>query len=444
LAKKIRETEQIAYDAQGVALISEAQENAELSLLTDNPDEWVKKQIDRAVQIHLTDDERELANLLIERAHEYAMTGAIDFGLTLAAAFDLFVATEYYAVVTNTGWLYCPENDPLLIYNFGANACSRCLLSGEFHYHSASKPSSGHIGKTTRRLLCVFLTCLFERNHEKIKVYVASEPVDVIVYDENKEIVLLAEAKAAPLTILPLAVLTEAQTQNDDIGNVVPRLHASTDNSTLTSVSINIMLPVVDSTNATGWGIKLLPLAPISQANRLLWAREQVRRVLVDDESNLKAYFQFWTRAYVAYGNERKDPIDPVFWLTGACGAPKPKPVQWPEGKTVSDAKTSVGMDRTDDIKKATYQVLKIATAAKPKTSYQVKTALISNIHAVRHYEAYLQDFQDVVWAQDETRLAKKAGELPPDKNLYNLFDGILSFTRSHSRDEWISAAFKF
>ncbi len=175
-----------------------------------------------------------------------------------------------------------------------------------------------------------------------------------------------------------------------------------------------------------------------------MWAREQVRRVLVDDEANLQAYFQFWARAYAAYGNERKDPIDAVFWLTGACGAPKPKPVHWPEGKTVSDAKTTVGMDRTDDIKKATYQVLKIATAAKPRTSYFVKTALISNIHAVRHYEAYLQDFQDVVWAQDETRLAKTASELPPDKSLYNLFDGILSFTRSHSRDEWISDAFKF
>lgn len=444
MANRIKEKGQGLYDAENISAISEAQEDAELSLLTDNPDEWVKKQIDRAIQIYLTQDERELANLLIERAHDCAKADGTDIGLILAAAFDLFVSMEYYAVVTNTGWLYCPENNPLLIYNFGANACSRCLLSGDFHYHPASKPSSGHIGKITRRLLCVFLTCLFERNKKDIKVYVASEPVDVIVYDEKKRIVLLAEAKAAPLTVLPLASLAEAQTQNDDSGNVISRPHAGTDNTALTSISLNIMLPIVNVDSVTGWEIKLLSLSPLNQTDRLTWAREQVRRVLVDDESHLKHYFQFWKRAYDAYANERKDPIDPIFWLTGACGAPKPKPSQWPEGKTISYSKTSVGMDRTDDIKKATYQVLKIATAAKPKTSYHVKTALISNIHAVRHYEAYLQDFQDVVWAQDETRLATKAGELPPDKDLYNLFDGILSFTRSHSRDAWISDAFQF
>ncbi|MGI4790875.1 MAG: hypothetical protein ACRYFS_18745 [Janthinobacterium lividum] len=426
------------------ALVSEALEDAELSLLTDDPDEWVKTQIDKAVEIRLTSDERELATLLIERAHEYAATSAIDFGLSLAASFDLFVAIAYYAVVTNTGWLYCPKTPPLLIYNFGANACSRCLLTGDFHYHPASKPPSGAIGKITRRLLCVFLACLFERNNKGIRVYIASEPVDVIVYDEAARTVLLAEAKAGPLTVLPIASLTEPQTQNDAASNIVPRPHAGTDNTALTFAPLSIMLPIADAASRTGWDIKLLPLLPINQANRQTWAREEIRRVLVDDEANLQDYFQFWVRAYAAYGNERRDPIDAVFWLTGACGAPKPKPAHWPEGKTVSDAKTTVGMDRTDDIKKATYQVLKIATAAKPRTSYRVKTALISNIHAVRHYEAYLQDFQDVVWAQDETRLAKTAGELPPDKALYNLFDGILSFTWSHSRDEWISDVFKF
>lgn len=424
--------------------IGEAQEDAELSLLAENPDEWVKTQIERAVPIRITDDERELVNLLIEQAHKYSEANNTELGLSLAAAFDLFVSMAYYAVVANTGWLYCPQPTPLLIYNFGANACSRCLLSGEFYYHPASKPSSGTIGKITRRLLCVFLTSLFERNHRAIKVYIASEPVDVIVYDEAAQAVLLAEAKAGPLTVLPLVSQTEPQTQNDNNGNIIPRPHASTDHASLTSTVLNIMLPVENTATNTGWEIKLLPLSPIAQTDRQSWARAEVRRVLIEDQANLRAYFQFWARAFAAYGNERKEPIDPVFWLTGACGAPKPKPAHWPDGKTVSDAKTTVGMDRTDDIKKATYQVLKIATAAKPKTSYQVKTALISNIHAVRHYDAYLKDFQDVVWAQDETRSAKKAGELPPDQNLYNLFDGILSFTRSHSRDEWISSTFKF
>jgi hypothetical protein len=75
----------------------------------------------------------------------------------------------------------------------------------------------------------------------------------------------------------------------------------------------------------------------------------------------------------------------------------------------------------TDDIKKGIYQVLKIATSYKPKASqYAGKTALLSNIHAVRHYKDYLLDLQDIVWALDKTGKAEKVGDLPLDKEIYN------------------------
>ncbi len=102
-------------------------------------------------------------------------------------------------------------------------------------------------------------------------------------------------------------------------------------------------------------------------------------------------------------------------------------------------------MDRTDDIKKGIYQVLKIAAAGKPKPSKMtVKTALLSNIHAVRHYDEYLRDLQDIVWTLDETGKAQQVADLPPEKNLYNLFDGIITFTHSYVRDEWIARNFQF
>ncbi len=102
-------------------------------------------------------------------------------------------------------------------------------------------------------------------------------------------------------------------------------------------------------------------------------------------------------------------------------------------------------MDRTDDIKKGIYQVLKLGTESKPaKSQFKVKTALISNIHAVRHYSEYLTSLQDVVWTLDISGNAKKASDLPADTELYNLFDGIISLTQSHLRDEWIRKYFDF
>jgi hypothetical protein len=96
-------------------------------------------------------------------------------------------------------------------------------------------------------------------------------------------------------------------------------------------------------------------------------------------------------------------------------------------------------------VKKGIYQVLKIAATGKPKHSQMaVKTALLSNIHAVRHYNDYLLELQDVIWTLDETGKAKKIADLPPEKEIYNLFDGIITFTQSHVRDDWISENFQF
>lgn len=117
----------------------------------------------------------------------------------------------------------------------------------------------------------------------------------------------------------------------------------------------------------------------------------------------------FWSIAYESYKTRNANHTN-IFWLTNACGQPGPMPVDWKArgGKrtgyeSVSDGKTSVGMDRTDDIKKGIYQVLKIGAESKPNTGkFEVKTALISNIHAVRHYSEYLTSLENVVWALEK------------------------------------------
>ena len=195
------------------------------------------------------------------------------------------------------------------------------------------------------------------------------------------------------------------------------------------------------------------------QENEVFKKFEQVLRA---DQTFFEEYFDFWLEAFDAYkvnhlsnrhsSNQRSE--SNVFWLTNACGQPYPRPSHWPHRsgtgyESVSDGKTSVGMDRTDDIKKGIYQVLKIATESKPNESeFKVKTALISNIHAVRHYDEYLSSLEDVMWLvdkrTDKSKEVRKIGDLPDEFAVYNLFDGIISFTESHMRDDWIKSKFSF
>ena len=171
-----------------------------------------------------------------------------------------------------------------------------------------------------------------------------------------------------------------------------------------------------------------------------------INTLYMRDNSFFDRFYRYWKIAYDAYANKDKDCA--LFWLTNGCGQPVPRPNDWPARKgtgyeSVSDAKTSVGMDRTDDIKKAIYQVLKLGAEYKPNDE-SIKTAIISNIHAVRHYGEYLLSVRDVIWSLDKSCSVTRAQQLDPNTPIYNLFDGILSFTRSDIRDAWIADIFDF
>ncbi len=395
--------------------------------------------------------ELQLAKTLVNKALENAELTSTPVGISLAAAFDLMVAAEYYTKIANKGWLYCPINDyPLLIYPY-TNTCPRCVLQGNFHYHKANKPPSGTIGKTTSKLLYVFLRQLFEINSRNLKIYFGVEPVDVIIHDETENTLLLAEVKAAPLTTLPLAVAVEAQTEIGEEGEPISCLHSSSDNSFINSSNIHLVLPKLENKTCNH---ELLTLGVRGRQNVVTWTYEQIDRVFRENNQLFSKYFKFWNISYAAYNKTARVKgtlPEPVYWLTNGCGQPIPRPANWAARKSgegyesISDSKSSVGMDRTDDIKKGIYQVLKIAASAKPNSKHmKVKTALLSNIHAVRHYNEYLTDIQDIVWTLDETGTAKRIADLPAQKDVYNLFDGIITFTKSYIRDEWIEQNFQF
>ncbi|MCW5924894.1 MAG: hypothetical protein KIS77_21420 [Saprospiraceae bacterium] len=102
-------------------------------------------------------------------------------------------------------------------------------------------------------------------------------------------------------------------------------------------------------------------------------------------------------------------------------------------------------MDRTDDIKKGIYQVLKVGADGKPSSkNYDLSVGILSNVDAARHFDEYLQNIQNVVWALDPNGTARKIGDLSPEQDVFSLFDGIVTFTKNISRNDWLKSIFKF
>lgn len=358
-------------------------------------------------------------------------------GLRYAAAFDLLASIEYYNSVANRGWTYCCDNPPTMYYPF-TNACPRCIGNGQFKFTKANKPESAQIGMVTSELLCQMLECIFGNKGRKIEVTKASEPIDAIVYDKETNNIIIAEVKSAPMMTLPLAMHCDRLTENID-GELVYTQHELVDNPLLKKSDLGIYMPKSDNLPEL-----FVPLEINWEKDRPFYGA--LSKLLIKDDKFFEEYFKYWQSAYIAYANKKRK--NPLFWMTNGCGQPTPRPDDWPRRKgtgfeSISDGKTSVGMDRTDDIKKAIYQVLKLGSSYKP-TYNSIKTAIISNIHAIRHYDEYLLTVRDVIWAIDSSKGIRNAGDLDPDTPIYNLFDGILSFTKSEIRDDWVKSLFDF
>jgi len=407
-------------------------------------DDWIEDILNRSQELEISQIEQAVISKLIELIYGNSIT-LPDRRLALAAVFDLLATAEYYRNVGHVGWLYCPTDDtPLLLYPY-TNVCPRCVLKNEFVFHKANKPQSGSIGAKTSRLLAVFLQALFLKNNRTVEVRKGVEPVDILLVDRmgRPTAVMFAEIKAAPLVTLPLAVTSQLLTREKD-GKVVNIGHRTTDHAALYGSQLNMLLPNSLNEGST-W--ELTPFGNKENATDELWAYRSLLELLETKPAFLGEYVSFWESALRSY--EQKSQTN-IFWLTNACGQPLPRPTNWPRRKgasgfeSISDSKTSVGMDRTDDLKKATYQVLKIGTEGNPSSKFHFRVGIISNIHAVRHYEDYLTALQDVIWTRSQNRSVKTASDLASNTPIFNLFDGIIALTQSQVRDKWVSEIFNF
>lgn len=400
-------------------------------------DKWITQILAEASPLRENPSEDTLIEALIERVSVQNGFGG-NRNIALAAAFDLLVAAEYYGAVDKKGWLYCTATRPLLLYPY-TNTCPSCLLNQRFSYHPANKPRSGMIGNSTARLLSKFMAVLLNSSGKNIEVLRGREPVDIIFVDRSTQptTVFFAEIKASPLITFPLCIRDSVKLVNANASQQHTALECPADYMH----HLELMVPV-KAENGGAWTSAYFPFAKDPKAGDAGWAYSTLRN-LISDTDFFSTYVDSWQDAFEAYS--QRDATAMIYWLTNGCGQPNPRPQDWPKRRgsgyeSVSDSKTSVGMDRTDDIKKATYQVLKMNAEGKPSTLYDYKVGILSNIHAVRHFATYLENMKDMMWTRDT--MASNSDEVAMPTLLYNLFDGIVTLTSTYTRDNWLKESF--
>lgn len=393
---------------------------------------WIENIIGKSVAITAySDKEDKLVSLLVDTAisdmNDYPL------GIKLAAFYDLAISSVYYTNITNGGWLYCNLYSPKLILPF-VNCCPEHALNGNFVFHKSSKPTSAKIGQATARVLLLFYQKIFDSFNRNLLVLKAAEPADAIFYNPDEKKIFLGEIKSSPLLTLALSSQCEVQTSYDDNGNIKEVEHQSMSNPFIIGKELFIALPVKQDGR---WKMKYYSIGKKLSSDDDSFAYEGLL-CLLNNKEFIAEYLEYWRVSFDIYCT--KDESENIFWLTNACGKPSRLPSDWTGGVTcISDEKTSVGMDRTDDIKKGIYQVLKLGAEGKlNQDGWQCKVGILSNIHPARHFNAYLKPIKDLVWTITGSVNIEYAKDLDPNLPMYNLFDGIITFTDNYIRDSWI------
>ncbi len=348
--------------------------------------------------------------------------------IALPALFDLVMSAKYAEkMVADGGWTYCigqagslVQDEPALYFPF-LKTCPRCSVKyGVIPNVKSNKPGSDTIGEIASDAALLSLSEVIRRIAPSVKIGKSKDrqgDVDAIIYDET--MIALLEIKSSPLVIYPLEVrLSHPMTEVYE-GISGPKHNHSVATASLDTYELSLYIPHIDLH---------IPLGKRYTEN---WPYAELAE-FVSSPQNIVKIITLWKELYDLYAERgQRKPIDHRKWLMCGCGSP------------VDDSKNAPGMDRTDDLKKGTYQVLKYGTYYKEKCPRRrMRAVLSSNLLALRGFDRYLAEVQDVIWTKDKYSItlgdsATSSGIKAFHSNdIFNLYDALICLTRSIYRDE--------
>ena len=344
--------------------------------------------------------------------------------IALPALFDFVASAKYVErMVANGGWTYCSGADsnenPALFFPF-LKTCPRCSVRrGSKPKVKANKPSSDPIGEISNDTTMLIFSELIKRTAPEARIAKSSDrrgDVDLVIYDP--EMMALVETKSSPLSVYPVEIMLSQPMTESKSGDVSDKLNHS-DATADISGDLFLYVPHIDlhiplgKKSDKGW-----PYAALVQ--------------FVKTPENTTKIISAWRELLDTYSKgklQAKQDINHRRWLTCGCGG------------DVDDSKNAPGLDRTDDVKKGTYQALKFGTYYKEKCPRRrIRSVLMSNFMALHGFERYLSEIQDVVWTKEKYFVtldhpnASETRVVPTDR-VFNLYDGLITLTRSIYRD---------
>lgn len=328
-----------------------------------------------------------------------------------AFCFDLIMSSAYIDATSGLEKYIEGCNNSPSKYNAHLgfiNLCSPCYSSAEkWSYQKAVKPQSGALGKLSSEVILRFIEKLYPELDEVIAVG-GTEAADAIL-KHSSGVTILAEVKSAPLLTYPFVF----EINNNCLNGEHEKVTITT--SQLKECDSAIYLHNNKAIELGKVGGSLWPFKPL------------VNFIINPSNSNtISSCIDQWLNAKDAYS--RKDRTNRMYYLANASGSP-PKIAKdrdnWPKKESISDSKTSAGMDRTDDIKKAIYQSLKIGTHV--KSDQNIKTAIISNLPAYRHGDEYIAPFISMYWGLDKDLIKVEGSKAIMLNDLRRVFDLIIT-----------------
>jgi hypothetical protein len=348
--------------------------------------------------------------------------------MALGSLFDLVVSAKYAErLVSDGGWTYCAGDnlsDGSSLYFCYLQTCPRCSVHKSIKPKVASnKPGSDTIGEICGDVTYEILSEIIRVNAPNIKIGKNRDrqaDVDFVFYDAN--ILALGETKSSPLVIYPLEVkLDKALSEVRDGQRVAKRDHT---HATANISQAEILMYIPHRNLRINLG----------QVSTSQWLYQSLIQYVQCSE-NVAVLIAAWKELYDVYAaNLLRGQTDSRKWITCGCGG------------GVDDSKNKPGMDRTDDIKKGTYQSLKFGTYYKEKDSRRIVRSLIaSNFFPLRTFDRYLSEMTDVIWTKEKYSRTLSV-DIPENfltfsrNDLFYLYDAIICFTESIFMDDRLRA----